>query len=83
MNANLLTPHIANASRRHDIRAVAPIRDVAPRAGRRTAMAYIACEIPEGMRLDAWKAATAPRKRSWRLAGFRVRPLSALDAKTR
>lgn len=36
MNANLLTPHIANASRRHDPRAVASIRDVAPRAGRRT-----------------------------------------------
>jgi hypothetical protein len=36
VNANLLTPHIANASRRHDTRAVASIRDVAPRAGRRT-----------------------------------------------
>jgi len=31
MNANLLTPHLAKASRRHDPRGVVSIRDVAPR----------------------------------------------------
>ena len=49
------------------------------------AMAYIASDVPEGMLLGSWRAATAPRKRSRRvralqLAGLHMRPLNGLHA---
>jgi hypothetical protein len=47
------------------------------------AMAYIGCDVPEGMRLASWKAAVAPRRRARRLAAVRIRPLSALDSRLR
>jgi hypothetical protein len=59
VNANLLTPHIAQASRPHDSRALASIRDVDHRSG----MTYIACDVPEGMQLATWRRATGPRRR--------------------
>jgi hypothetical protein len=51
MNANLLTPHIANASRPHDARGVASIRDVAHRDGRRRMVAIKAIKISRKRRL--------------------------------
>ncbi len=50
MQANTLTPHIANASRRHDDRAVTSIRDVAPRAGRRRTVTIKATRVPRPLR---------------------------------
>jgi hypothetical protein len=51
MNANLLTPHIANASRPHDARAVASIRDVAHRDGRRRTVVIKPIKVSRKRRL--------------------------------
>jgi hypothetical protein len=45
------------------------------------ALAYIASDVPEGMRLASWRATVAPRRPARRLAGIRIRPLSSLDSR--
>ena len=47
------------------------------------AMAYIECDVPEGMRLASWKSTVAPRRRGRRLMGLRIRALSALESRPR
>jgi hypothetical protein len=59
MNANLLTPHIANASRPHDARAVASIRDVAHRDGRRRTVVIRPIKISRKRRLKVAARASA------------------------
>jgi hypothetical protein len=45
------------------------------------ALAYIASDVPEGVRLAAWRAQVAPRQHHRRPAAVRIRPLSALDGR--
>ncbi len=46
-------------------------------------LSYIASDVPEGMHLGTWRAATAPRRKTRRVAPMRIRPLSALDSRLR
>jgi hypothetical protein len=45
------------------------------------ALTYIACDVPEGMRLNVWRAARAPRRHRRRPRPVAIRPLAALDAR--